>query len=199
MKILIACEESQAGCIAFREAGYEAYSADLKDCSGGHPEWHIKGDVLDILDQGWDLMIGHPYCTYNTNAANRWLYEDSATCTAEERWKLRDEGLEFFLKLWNAPIPHICLENPQPHPYVIEKVGRFHDKIQPWMFGEPETKGLCLWLKNLPPLMSTMIETTREAKVHFMSPGAERSAERSKSYPNIMKAMVEQWMPVVNA
>lgn len=193
LKILMACEESQVGCKAFRLKGHEAYSCDLQDCSGGKPQWHIKGDVLEVLDDGWDMMIGHPYCTYNTNAANKWLKVDSSKSTVAERLVLRDEGLVFFKALWDADIDKICLENPQPHPYVYTKVGRFHDKIQPWMFGEPETKGLCLWLKNLPPLMSTIIESTRDPIKHMLPPGPDRAKERSKSFPLIMKAMADQW------
>ena len=117
MKVLIACEESQTGCKAFRAKGHEAYSCDLQDCSGGKPQWHIKGDVLEILNDNWDLMIAHPYCTYNTNAANRWLYEDCKATTAAERLILRDEGLVFFKKLLDAPIKKICCENPEPHRY----------------------------------------------------------------------------------
>jgi len=207
MRVLNACEESQAGCIAFRDKGHEAYSCDLQECSGGHPEWHIKGDVLNILGGGtfktqsgdtvtidkWDMMIGHPYCTYNTNAANKWLTVDSSQSTVAERLVLRDEGLVFFRALLDAPIEKICLENPQPHPYVYTKVGRFQDKVQPWMFGEPETKGLCLWLKNLPPLMSTVIESVRDDVKHKLPPGPERTKLRSKSYPKVMEAMADQW------
>lgn len=193
MKVLIGFEESQVGCKAFRDKGHEAYSCDLQNCSGGHPEWHIKKDIREVMYDGWDLAIFHPYCNYNTNAANRWLYEDCSTTTAVERHILRDKGLVLFQECLDAPIEKICCENPQPHPYVIEILGRYQDKIQPWMFGEPETKGLCLWLKNLPPLMSTIIETNRSPKVHRMAPGLERSKERSKSFPLVMKAMADQW------
>lgn len=194
MKVLMACEESQAGMIAFRNKGHDAWSCDLQECSGGYPEYHIQDDVRNVMNSGeWDLMIGHPYCTYNTNAANRWLYEDSSTCTKEERWYRMYKGLELFQDMLDADIPQICLENPEPNPYVISIIGKYNDVIQPWMFGEPETKGLYLWLKNLPPLMSTIIETTRDPKVHYMSPGPERSKERSKSFPKVMEAMADQW------
>lgn len=194
LRILMGCEESQVGMIAFRNKGHEAYSCDLQPCSGGFPQYHIQDDIRNVMNTGeWDMMIGHPYCTYNTNAANKWLSFDSKQCTVEERLIRRDIGLELFRDMWQADIPKICLENPQPHPYVYEWVGKFHDKIQPWMFGEDETKGLCLWLKNLPPLMSTIISTVREPKKHMMAPGPERTKERSKSFPLVMEAMADQW------
>jgi len=192
MRVLIGCEESQVVCKAFREKGHEAYSCDIQECSGGKPEWHIKGDVLDNLE-GWDLGIFHPDCTYLTNAGNKWLFVDSSKSTVSERLVLRDKAIEFFLKLKNAPIEKIAIENPQPHPYVIERVGRFTDKVQPWMFGDPETKGVCLWLKNLPPLMSTIIESKREDLKHRLPPGPERAKLRSKFFPNMAEAMADQW------
>tara|TARA_R110001599_G_scaffold196826_1_gene393451 strand:+ start:278 stop:865 length:588 start_codon:yes stop_codon:yes gene_type:complete len=192
MRVIVGCEESQVVTKAFRERGIEAYSCDLQDCSGGRPEWHIKGDILDNLE-GWDLGIFHPDCTYLTNAANKWLFEDSSKCTVEERLVLRGKAIEFFIKLQDAPIDKIAIENPQPHPYVTDRVGRFTDKVQPWMFGDPETKGVCWWLKNLPPLMSTVIETTREDLKHRLPPGPERAKLRSKFFPLMAKAMAVQW------
>lgn len=193
MRVLVACEESQIVCKAFRKRGHEAFSCDIQDCSGGKPQWHIKDDVINHIYSGWDLMVAHPPCTYNSNSGNRWLYEDSSKCTAAERLVLRDAGLVFFLMLQNAPIEKIAIENPEPHPYVKSVVGDYQDKIQPWMFGDPETKGVCLWLKNLPPLMSTIIETTRKPKVHTMPAGPERARERSKFFPNMAEAMAAQW------
>ncbi len=186
------CEYSQIVTQAFRRKGHDAWSCDLLPTEGD-PDYHIQGDVLDILEDGWDMAIFHPYCTYSTNAANRWLYEDSSKSTVAERLILRDEGIEFFLKLKNAPIEKIAIENPEPHPYVISKVGRYQDKVQPWMFGDPEKKGICLWLKDLPPLISTIIESEREAKVHRMPPGPERSKARSRFFPGVADAMAEQW------
>ncbi len=191
MRVLVACEYSGIVRDAFTAQGHYAMSADLLPTESPGP--HHQGDVLDVLYDGWDLMVGHPPCTTFTNAANRWLYEDSSKGTAEERRQDREEAIEFFLKLWNAPIERIALENPQPHPYVIDRVGMYHDKLQPWMFGEPETKGICLWLKNLPPLMSTVIETDRQPKVHHMSPGEERSKERSRFFPLVAQEMAIQW------
>lgn len=192
-KVLFACEESGVGRDIFIEHGYDAWSCDLKPGRGVHTDKHIQADVLTILDQDWDRMIAHPDCTYLTNAANRWLYEDSSKSTAAERLVLRESAIEFFLTLKNADIEEICIENPEPHPYVISLVGHYSDKVQPWMFGDPETKGLCLWLKNLPPLMSTMIETTREDKKHRLPPSPERAALRSESFPGVMQAMARQW------
>ena len=193
MKVLVACEESQVVCKAFRLKGHEAYSCDLQDCSGGHPEWHIKGDVMSILGDGWDLMIAHPDCTYLTNAGNRWLFVDSSKTTVPERLILREDAIRFFLNIKTAPIEKIAIENPQPHPYVISKVGRFQDKVQPWQFGDPESKGICWWLKNLPPLISTIIETTRDDIKHRLPPGPERAKLRSKFFPGVANAMAEHW------
>jgi len=191
MKVLVACEYSGIVRDAFTEKGHDAMSCDLLPTES--PGKHYQGDVLDILNNGWDLMIAHPECTYLTNAANRWLYEDSAVCTKEERIIRRDKAIEFFLKLKNAPINKIAIENPQPHPYVIEKVGKFSDKIQPWMFGNPETKSICLWLKNLPPLISTIIESKREDIKFRLPKTSERSKLRSKFFTGIAKAMADQW------
>ena len=193
MKVLVACEFSGIVRDAFIKRGHNALSCDLIPTETDGP--HIRGNVLEILDleDKWDLMIAHPPCTYLTNAANRWLYEDSSVCTATERIALRDEAIDFFLKLKNAPIEKIAIENPEPHPYVISKVGKYQDKIQPWMFGDPETKGICLWLKNLPPLMSTITETTRDDKVFRMPPGPERAKLRSKFFPHVAEAMADQW------
>ena len=138
-------------------------------------------------------VLRTPPCTYLTNAGNRWLYEANAETTPIERLAFRDEAIKFFNQIQKLPIEHIAIENPAPHPYVIERVGRYHDKIQPYMFEEPETKGICLWLKNLPPLMSTVTETKREARVHWASPGKDRAKLRSRFYPKIAKAMAEQW------
>ena len=139
------------------------------------------------------MMIAHPPCTYLTNAANKWLYVDSKMCTVNERLKRRELAIDFFLKLKNVDINMIAIENPQPHPYVTERVGSFQYKVQPWMFGDPETKGVCLWLENLPALMSTVIESKREAIKHNLPPGPERSKLRSRFFPLMAKAMADQW------
>lgn len=193
MKIIVGCEESQIVMSAFLERGHDAWSCDLQETSGEHPDRHLQCDIMEILDDGWDLAIFHPTCTYLTNAANKWLFHDSANQTVGERWREREKAIDFFIKLQEANIEKIAIENPQPHPYVMEKVGRFTDKIQPWMFGDPETKGICWWLKNLPPLMSTVIESKREPLKHMLPPGPERAKLRSKFFPGVSAAMAEQW------
>lgn len=159
MKVLIACEESQRVCIAFRELGHEAYSCDLLDCSGGHPEWHIKDDVLKIINDPWDLMIGHPPCTFLTVTANKWM-------KPEWEWKYptrkqdRIDAIDFFMKLINAPIEKIAIENPVG---IMSTQYKKPDQIiQPWMFGERAQKKTCLWLKNLPLLKPTDIVDSGE-------------------------------------
>ena len=191
MRVLVGCERSGIVRDAFIAKGHEAISCDIEDTQAPGP--HYKGSVLDIMNDGFDLAIFHPPCTYLTNAANKWLYVDSSLTTVAERLELREEAIEFFLKLGNADIPRIAIENPQPHPYVISKVGRFQDKIQPWMFGDPETKGICWWLKGLPPLFSTQIESKREALKHSLPPGPERAMLRSKFFPGVSAAMADQW------
>lgn len=195
MRVLIACEESQEVCKAFRELGHEAYSCDLLPCSGGHPEWHIHGDVLEQLDKGWDLMIAHPPCTYLTISANKW-YKDqsprkSGALVGEERRKAREESIDFFMKFVNADIPMIAIENPI---CIMSSRYRKPDQvIQPWMFGHGETKATCFWLKGLPKLKPTNIVNGREQRLHKLSPSKDRAKLRSKTFPGIAKAMAEQW------
>ncbi len=185
MKVLIACEESQAVCKAFRARGHEAYSCDILPCSGRHPEWHIQDDVLNHLD-GWDFMVGHPPCTYTSRAGIKHLIGNFS------RFRKLIDATDFFKKLWNANIPEICLEQPLVHWYAKRLFNRdYTQKIQPYNFGHPEQKSTCLYLKNLPPLMSTLICTKREKKKHKL--GSGHSKERSKTFPGIAKAMAEQW------
>ena len=188
MKVIIACEESQTVCIAFRERGHEAYSCDIIECSGGHPEWHIKDDVLKHLNDGWDLMIAHPPCTYLANSGVRWLYEKP------NRWKLMIEAANFFRTLLESDIPQKALENPILHKYALEIIGKKYDQIiQPWMFGHGETKATCLWLESLPPLKPQNIVDGREQNIWRMPPSKDRQKLRSKTYPGIAKAMASQW------
>jgi len=208
VKILIACEESQAVCIEMRKRGHEAYSCDTLPCSGGHPEWHIQGDVLEQLDKGWDMMIAHPPCTRLANSGVRWLKE-------RDLWNDLADAIIFFQKLQRANIPKIAIENPIPHKYAVEGftwvrnffqnwsvnlgcqydggIGKYDQIIQPWQFGHGETKATCLWLKNLPKLEPTNIVEGREQRVWKMPPGADRAKERSKTFQGIAKAMAEQW------
>lgn len=220
LKVLIACEESQEVCKAFRELGHEAYSCDILDCSGGHPEWHIKGDVLEIISngdkrillqdgsevdiQGWDLMIAHPPCTYLTVTGNRWFNEEKYGDKAKKRKQDREEAIEFFNKLLNADIPRIAVENPIG--IISTRLRKPDQIIQPYMFGDAEEKKTCLWLKNLPLLEKTNIVKPKE-RIKFKSGKSmpkwyadawklspkERSILRSKTFPGIAKAIAEQW------
>lgn len=203
MKVLCACEESQAVCKEFRKLGHEAYSCDLLPSSGGHPEWHIKDDVLYHLE-GWDLIIAFPPCTYLTNTGNKWFSYEYRGMDAFKRWSDRLEAAFFFMQLYRAPCNHIAIENP------IGFMNSFFKKpdqiIQPYMFGDPERKSTCLWLKNLPLLTPTNIVTPNIIKyrngkgtdsnwhIKTMSlPPDERSKVRSKTFPGIAKAMALQW------
>lgn len=180
MKVLVACEESQRVCTAFRELGHEAYSADIQEPSGGHPEWHILGDVLEILNPSdhlgdfeapeqyisfktmdgayhevdrWDIIIAHPPCTYLTNAGARHLWKGHKL--NEERYKQGLEAKEFFMKFYNADCDKICVENPIPSK--VFEMPPYSQTIQPYQFGHPYTKRTCLWLKGLPELKPTNI------------------------------------------
>lgn len=164
MKVLVACEESQAVCIAFRKLGHEAYSCDTQECSGGHPEWHIKGDVLPLINGNkpfitmdgdlhaivgtWDLLIAFPPCTYLTNAGSVRLRIKGEI--NKERMAKAVEAKAFFMKFLEADCQKICVENPTPGK--IHQLPQYTQAIQPWWFGHPYTKRTCLWLKNLPPL-----------------------------------------------
>ena len=190
MRILVACEESQAITKELRKLGHEAYSCDILPCSGGHPEWHYQQDVFEVIDKGWDMMIAHPPCTYLAVSGARWLYNKDGSRN-EERWKNQEDALDFVRKLMDASIDKIAIENPIS---IMSTKWRKPDQIiQPWMFGHGETKATCLWLKNLPKLVSTNIVEGREARVHRMAPGPNRWKERSRTYQGIADAMAEQW------
>jgi len=193
MKVLIACEESQRVCIEFRRLGHEAYSCDILPCSGGHPEWHIQGDVLKQLDKGWDMMIAHPPCTFLSNAGARFLYPSGVL--NKERLAKGMEAKEFFMKLLNAPIKRIAVENPVQNR--IFGIRKYDQVIEPYQFGHPFKKKTCLWLKNLPKLTPTDIldkpQSTKIAGNWFNKGGRERQKNRSKTFTGIAKAMAEQW------
>ena len=191
MKILIACEESQTVCKAFRAKGHEAYSADILPCSGGHPEWHIQGDVLEQLDKGWDMMIAHPPCTYLSNVAAPHLFPKGKL--NEERYAKGLEAKEFFLKLLNAPIEKKAIENPTQSR--IFDIQRHTQVIQPFEFGDPFKKRTLLWLTNLPNLAPTDIvkgESTSTAE-WFNGGGKDRQRRRSQTFQGIADAMADQW------
>lgn len=195
MKVLVACEESQRVCIAFREKGHEAYSCDILPCSGGHPEWHIQDDVLKHLNEDWDLIIAHPPCTYLSNSGVCWLYKDV------NRWFNLFNGAEFFNKLLNANCEKICVENPIQHKYARALIKPYTQVIQPYMFGHLESKATCLWLKGLKPLKETnnvkvemlKLPNNLRQRLHYLPPGKDRAKMRSKTFEGIAKAMAEQW------
>ena len=193
MKVLVACEESQRVCKAFRERGHEAYSCDILPCSGGHTEWHIQDDVLNHLDDGWDLIIAHPPCTYLSNAGARFLFPKGIL--NQDRYKKGLEAKEFFLKLLNANCPKICVENPVSSK--IFEMPKHTQEIQPYQFGHPFKKKTRLWLKGLEPLKATNIvdvsESTKIAGNWFNKGGKDRQKNRSKTFEGIAKAMAEQW------
>ena len=209
MKVLIACEESQTVCKAFRERGHEAYSCDILEPSGGHPEWHIMQDVIPILngrcsfltmdgiehsiDCKWDLIIAHPPCTYLSNAGARFLYPKGIL--NEERLKKGLKAKDFFMEIYNIDCNKICIENPTPSK--IYALPKYNQVIQPWMFRHPVQKRTCLWLKGLPTLQPTYITKERQSSKiagnWFNKGGKDRQKNRAKTFPGIAKAMAEQW------
>lgn len=185
MRVLVACEESQAVTKELRRLGHEAYSCDIQPCSGGHPEWHLQVDALELLKLKWDMIIAHPPCTHLCSSGARWFTE------GKKPWSLQEDAAEFFMKFANADCPRIAIENPIG---VMSTKFRKPDQIiQPWQFGHGETKATCLWLKGLPKLVPTEIVEGREHRIHRMPPGQERAKLRSKTFPGIARAMAEQW------
>lgn len=198
MKILVACEFSGRVRDAFIAKGHDAISCDILDTDSPGP--HIKGNVLDILNDGWDMMIAHPPCTYLTNAGVRHLHDsvtskngNKTSISGSKRWVAMFEGAEFFNALWNAPIEKICCENPIPHKYARALIGNYTQIIQPWQFGHGETKATCLWLKGLQPLVATNIVSGREPKCHKTPQSKDRWKIRSITYQGIADAMADQW------
>lgn len=193
MKVLVACEESQEVCKAFRELGHEAYSCDIQECSGGHPEWHLKQDVLPLLNEEWDLIIAHPPCTYLSNAGARHLYPHGLLNM--ERYEKGLEAKEFFMKFLNCKCEKVCVENPLPSK--IFRLPDYSQIIQPYEFGHPYKKKTLLWLKNLPRLKPTCIvecpQSTKVAGNWFNAGGKDRQKNRAKTFSGIAKAMAEQW------
>lgn len=197
---MVACEESQEVCKRFREKGHVAFSCDIQECSGGHPEWHILGDVTGLVDgccefqtqdgvhheigSKWDMIIAFPPCTHLSSSGARWF--------AEKRKDGRQtDAIYFFMRMVNAKCDMIAIENPIG---IMSTIYRKPDQIiQPWMFGHGEQKATCLWLKNLPLLYPTNIVEGREQKVWKMAPGVDRAKNRSKTYAGIAQAMADQW------
>lgn len=194
MKVLVACEYSGAVRDAFTAAGHDAMSCDLLPTDAPGP--HYQGDVLDILDAGWDLLIAHPPCTYLTLAGARWLYSEP------DRWRHMIDGATFFRRLLEARIPRVAVENPIMHGWAAKIIGRRQAQVvQPWMFGHPERKATALWLKNLPRLEPTndvqqhmlTLPMREQHRMHYLPPTADRWKLRSATYPGIAAAMAEQW------
>lgn len=192
LRVLVACEYSGIVRDAFAARGHYAMSCDLLPTESPGP--HYVGDVRDVLEDGWDLMVAHPPCTYLANSGVRWLHE------RPERWAKMEDGAAFFRALWYAPIPRIAIENPVMHGHAVALVGASHSQtVQPWQFGDGETKRVCLWLRRLPPLCPTRVVYEREARVHRMAPGPERQKERSRFFPGIAAAMADQWTRSIEA
>lgn len=180
-RVLVACEYSAVVRDAFRARGFDAWSCDLLPCEGD-TRWHIEGDALSLLGQGWDLMVAHPPCTHLAVSGARWF---------KEKQREQAEALEFVRKLLDAPIPHIALENPVS--IISSRIRKPDCTYQPWEHGHGEVKRTCLWLKNLPPLKPSNVVEGREAKVHKMPPGPDRWKERSRTLPGVAAAMAQQW------
>ena len=196
MRAIVGCEFSGVVRRALRARGVDAWSCDWLESEDNSP-YHIRGDLTDVLRDGWDLGIFHPPCTYMSNSGVCHLHTDSS------RWLKLAEAAEFFLTCWSAPITHVAVENPVMHKYAKEQIGgiRQSQVIQPWMFGHKEGKQTCLWLKNLPLLKPTnnvkaemMLLPKRERqRLHYLPPGPNRWRERSRTYSGIADAMAEQW------
>ena len=185
MEILIACEFSGIVRNAFIAKGHNVISCDQLHTERPGP--HYQGDVLDIIDDGFDMMIAHPPCTRLCNSGVRWLHE-------RDLWKDMDEAAEFFKTILKSDIKKICVENPIPHKYAVNTIGKSYDQIiQPWMFGHGETKATCLWLKGLPKLQPSNIVEGRKSRIHKMPPSETRSKDRSRTFTGIAEAMAEQW------
>lgn len=193
MKILCACEESQAVTIQLRKLGHEAYSCDIQDCSGGYPEFHIKGDVIPLLSDTWDMIIAFPPCTYLSFAGNRWL-------TQPERLEKREAAREFFMKFVNADCSRIAIENPVGY---MNSCYRKPDQIiHPYMFGDPYMKRTCLWLKGLPLLQPDYlierpqpeyIQSNGKKRYWVETVSSDRQRVRSKTFRGLAAAMAFQW------
>lgn len=189
MRVLVACEESQEVCKAFRALGHETYSCDIEPCSGGHPEWHLQCDALELLKMQWDMILAFPPCTDLAVSGAKWFAEKRADGRQQK-------SIEFFMRFANASCPRIAIENPVG---IMSTVWRKPDQIiQPWMFGHGETKATCLWLKGLPLLTPSNIITGREQRVWRMPPGPDRARLRSKTYTEVAQAMAEQWGGICN-
>lgn len=199
MKVLVACEYSGRVREAFRKLGHDAWSCDIEP-SEDNSEYHIQGDVFNVIDFDWDMMIAFPPCTHLSRAGARWLYKDGVL--DDERYQLLLEGRKFFLDLWTANIPRIAIENPTP--FKIAELPLYSQIIQPWQFGDPYTKRTLLWLKKLPELLPTNVvepvapwvqsNTGGRARKQKYHPGIARNVkDRSRTFAGIAEAMAAQW------
>lgn len=192
MKILVACEESQAVCVEFRKLGHEAYSCDLLPCSGGHPEWHLQEDVLPLLKEDWDMVIAFPPCTHLAVSGAAWFEQ-------KRKDGRQQEGIDFFMEFVNAKCDKIAIENPIG--IMSTKYRKPDQIIQPYQFGHLERKSTCLWLKGLPLLKETnnvydsmmKLPKKERERIHYLPPSKDRSILRSKTFGGIAKAMAKQW------
>lgn len=217
MNALVACEESQAICIALRRRGYNAFSCDIQECSGNHPEWHIVGDCLPLLngncsfttqsgeavriDGQWDLLIGHPPCTFLSKAGSNRLIVDGKL--QEDRYEKGLEARSFFMKFIEADCRRIAIENPIP--IKLFKLPPYSQIIQPFYFGDPYYKTTCLWLKGLPPLFPTCLcepigkwvnctdHRARKKSDDWAKSGVRSAKDRAKTFPGIADAIADQW------
>lgn len=195
MKILVACEYSGVVRDAFATKGHDVLSCDLLDTES--PGNHYTGDICDVLYDDWDMIIAHPPCTYLCNSGVSWLHKTPS------RWNDLDDGAKFFKLFVDHSCPKICIENPIPHKYAVERIGvKYTQIIQPYQFGHMESKATCLWLKGLPPLVETnnvkipMMELpiSQRQRSHYTSPGPNRGKLRSRTFDGIAVAMAEQWV-----
>lgn len=195
MKILVACEESQAVTIELRKLGHEAYSCDIEPCSGGYPEWHLQEDVTPLLKQHWDMIIAFPPCTHLAVSGAAWFEQ-------KRKDGRQQQGIDFFMMFANTDCERIAIENPVG---IMSSVYKKPSQIvQPYEYGHMEQKKTCLWLKGLPLLQPTnnvydqMMELpkNKRERLHYLPPSPERAKLRSKTYPGIAKAMAEQWAGV---
>lgn len=190
MRVLVACEESQAVTIEFRKLGHEAYSCDLLPCSGGHPEWHYQRDVFEVIDQGWDMMIAFPPCTHLAVSGAAWFEQ-------KRKDGRQQQGIDFFMALTRTDIKHWAIENPIG---IMSTLYRKPDQIiQPWQYGHGETKATCLWLNNLPKLVPTNIVEGREQRLHRLPPSPDRAKIRSKTFPGIAAAIAKQYSAFIES
>ena len=199
MRVLVACEFSGVVRDAFIAKGHDAISCDLLPTDKPGP--HHQGDIFEIVDDGWDMMIAHPPCTYLANSGVQWLTRGSDD-EQHERWLRLADGAEFFRLLKGLPIPKIAVENPIPHKYAVERIGSKYDQlVQPWMFGHAESKATCLWLKGLEPLTETdnvkevmkSLPKSEAQRLHWLPPGPERAKLRSTTFQGLADAMADQW------